>query len=95
MIIDSATLLLLSIIFASLSITEKILYLAVKKKSFLKLKNFISKNKNKIEESIRTNQSMIIDDDNEIQDTIQEIKTIDEVIQITGQIIDLISISNK
>lgn len=95
MIIDSATLLLLSIIFASLSITEKLLYLAVKKKSFLKLKNFISKNKNKIEESIRTNQSMIIDDDNEIQDTIQEIKTIDEVIQITGQIIDLISISNK
>ena len=95
MIIDSATLLLLSIIFASLSITEKILFLAVKKKSFIKLKNFISKNKNKIEESIRSNQSMVIDDDNEIQDTIQELKTIDEVIQITGQIIDLISISNK
>ena len=95
MIIDSATLLLLSIIFASLSITEKLLYLAVKKKSFIKLKNFISKNKTKIEESIRTNQSMIIEDDNEIHDTIQELKTIDEVIQITGQIIDLISISNK
>jgi len=95
MIIDSATLLMLSIIFASLSITEKILFLAVKKKSFIKLKNFISKNKNKIEESIRSNQSMVIDDDNEIQDTIQELKTIDEVIQITGQIIDLISISNK
>ena len=95
MIIDSATLLMLSIIFASLSITEKILFLAVKKKSFIKLKNFISKNKNKIEESIRSNQSMVIDDDNEIHDTIQELKTIDEVIQITGQIIDLISISNK
>lgn len=93
MIIDSATLLLLSIIFASLSITEKILYLAVKKKSFIKLKNFISKNKNKIEESIRSNKSMVIEDDNEINDTIQELKTIDEVIEITGQIIDLISIS--
>lgn len=93
MIIDSATLLILSICFASLSITEKILFLAVKKKSFLKLKNFITRNKDKIEESIRSNQSMYIDD--EFKDAVEEIKAMDDVIELTGQIIDLVSVSNR
>lgn len=93
MILDSATLLILSICFASLSITEKILQHAVKKKSFQKLKNFITKNKNKIEESIRTNQSMYIDDD--LKDVVEEINKMDDVIKLTSEIIDLVSISNK
>ncbi len=71
MIIDSATLLILSVCFASISITEKILKIAVKKKSFVRLKNFITRNKEKIEESIKYNKSITIDD--EFKDVVDEV----------------------
>jgi len=93
MIIDSTTLLLLSIIFATLSISEKAVKILNKKGYLQKLMRFISKNKNKIEESIKSNKSLIVDDDKEIDDIICEIKDMEEIIELTGEMVDLISIS--
>jgi len=94
MIIDSTTLLLLSIIFATLSISEKAIKILNKKGYLTKLSRFISKNKNKIEESIKSNKSLIVDDDKDIDDIICEIKDMEEIIELTGEMVDLISISN-
>ena len=94
MIIDSTTLLLLSIIFATLSISEKAVKILNKKGYLQKLMRFISKNKNKIEESIKSNKSLIVDDDKDIDDIICEIKDMEEIIELTGEMVDLISISN-
>ena len=80
MIIDSTTLLLLSIIFATLSISEKAVKILNKKGYLQKLMRFISKNKNKIEESIKSNKSLIVDDDKDIDDIICEIKDMEEII---------------
>ena len=91
MIIDSATLLILSVCFASISITEKILKIAVKKKSFIKLKNFITRNKTKIENSIKNNQSITIDD--EFKDVVDEVLQVEYITNITHEIIDLVKIS--
>jgi len=91
MIIDSATLLILSVCFASISITEKILKIAVKKKSFIKLKNFITRNKEKIENSIKNNQSITIDD--EFKDVVDEVLQVEYITNITYEIIDLVKIS--
>ena len=91
MIIDSATLLILSVCFASISITEKILKIAVKKKSFIKLKNFITRNKTKIENSIKNNQSITIDD--EFKDIVDEVLQVEYITNITHEIIDLVKIS--
>ena len=91
MIIDSATLLILSVCFASISITEKILKIAVKKKSFIKLKNFITRNKTKIENSIKNNQSITIDD--EFKDVVDEVLQVEYITNITYEIIDLVKIS--
>ena len=91
MIIDSATLLILSVCFASISITEKILKVAVKKKSFIKLKNFITRNKEKIEESIKYNKSITIDD--EFKDVVDEVLQVEYITNITYEIIDLVKIS--
>jgi len=91
MIIDSATLLILSVCFASISITEKILKIAVKKKSFIKLKNFITRNKEKIENSIKNNQSITIDD--EFKDVVDEVLQVEYITNITHEIIDLVKIS--
>ncbi len=91
MIIDSATLLILSVCFASISITEKILKIAVKKKSFIKLKNFITRNKEKIEESIKYNKSITIDD--EFKDVVDEVLQVEYITNITHEIIDLVKIS--
>jgi len=93
MIIDSSLLLVLSIIFASLSITEKILKVAVKNKSFIKLKNFITRNKEKIENSIKNNQSITIDDDDDLKDVIDEVLQVEYITNITHEIIDLVKIS--
>ena len=93
MIIDSATLLILSVCFASISITEKILKIAVKKKSFIKLKNFITRNKEKIENSIKNNQSITIDDDDDLKDVIDEVLQVEYITNITHEIIDLVKIS--
>ena len=93
MIIDSSLLLVLSIIFASLSITEKILKVAVKNKSFIKLKNFITRNKEKIENSIKNNQSITIDDDDDLKDVIDEVLQVEYITNITYEIIDLVKIS--
>ena len=93
MIIDSSLLLVLSIIFASLSITEKILKVAVKNKSFIKLKNFITRNKEKIENSIKNNQSITIDDDDDLKDVIDELLQVEYITNITHEIIDLVKIS--
>ena len=93
MIIDSTTLLLLSIIFATLSISEKAIKILNKKGYLTKLSRFISKNKNKIEQSIKNNSSLIVDDDKEIDDIICEIKDMEEIIELTGEMVDLISIS--
>ena len=93
MIIDSTTLLLLSIIFATLSISEKAVKILNKKGYLTKLSRFISKNKNKIEQSIKNNSSLIVDDDKDIDDIICEIKDMGEIIQLTGEMVDLISIS--
>jgi len=93
MIIDSTTLLLLSIIFATLSISEKAIKILNKKGYLTKLSRFISKNKNKIEQSIKNNSSLIVDDDKDIDDIICEIKDMEEIIELTGEMIDLISIS--
>ena len=94
MIIDSTTLLLLSIIFATLSISEKAIKILNKKGYLTKLSRFISKNKNKIEQSIKNNSSLIVDDDKDIDDIICEIKDMEEIIELTGEMVDLISISN-
>jgi len=91
MIIDSATLLILSVCFASISITEKILKVAVKKKSFVRLKNFITRNKTKIENSIKNNQSITIDD--EFKDVVDEVLQVEYITNITYEIIDLVKIS--
>ena len=91
MIIDSATLLILSVCFASISITEKILKIAVKKKSFIKLKNFITRNKTKIENSIKNNQSITIDD--EFKEVVDEVLQVEYITNITHEIIDLVKIS--
>ena len=91
MIIDSSLLLVLSIIFASLSITEKILKVAVKNKSFIKLKNFITRNKEKIENSIKNNKSITIDD--EFKDIVDEVLQVEYITNITHEIIDLVKIS--
>ena len=91
MIIDSATLLVLSIIFASLSITEKVLLIIVKKKSFLRLKNFVSRNKKIVEDSIKNNKSITIDD--EYTEVINDVLGVEEIVSITHEIIDLIKIS--
>ena len=91
MIIDSATLLILSVCFASISITEKILKVAVKKKSFVRLKNFITRNKEKIEESIKYNKSITIDD--EFKDVVDEVLQVEYITNITYEIIDLVKIS--
>ena len=91
MIIDSSLLLVLSIIFASLSITEKILKVAVKNKSFIKLKNFITRNKTKIENIIKNNQSITIDD--EFKDIVDEVLQVEYITNITHEIIDLVKIS--
>ena len=91
MIIDSATLLILSVCFASISITEKILKIAVKKKSFIKLKNFITRNKEKIENSIKNNQSITIDD--EFKEVVDEVLQVEYITNITHEIIDLVKIS--
>jgi len=91
MIIDSATLLILSVCFASISITEKILKVAVKKKSFVRLKNFITRNKEKIEESIKYNKSITIDD--EFKDVVDEVLQVEYITNITHEIIDLVKIS--
>jgi len=91
MIIDSATLLILSVCFASISITEKILKVAVKKKSFVRLKNFITRNKTKIENSIKNNQSITIDD--EFKDIVDEVLQVEYITNITHEIIDLVKIS--
>ena len=91
MIIDSATLLILSVCFASISITEKILKIAVKKKSFIKLKNFITRNKEKIEESIKYNKSITIDD--EFKDVVDEVLQVEYITNITHETIDLVKIS--
>jgi len=91
MIIDSATLLILSVCFASISITEKILKIAVKKKSFVRLKNFITRNKEKIENSIKNNQSITIDD--EFKDVVDEVLQVEYITNITYEIIDLVKIS--
>jgi hypothetical protein len=91
MIIDSATLLILSVCFASISITEKILKIAVKKKSFIKLKNFITRNKEKIEESIKYNKSITIDD--EFKDVVDEVLQVEYITNITHEIIDFVKIS--
>jgi hypothetical protein len=93
MIIDSTTLLLLSIIFATLSISEKAIKILNKKGYLTKLSRFISKNKNKIEQSIKNNSSLIVDDDKDIDDIICEIKDMEEIIELTGEMVDLISIS--
>ena len=94
MIIDSTTLLILSIIFASLSISEKILHILNKKGHLKKLSVFISKNKNKIEQSIKNNSSLVIEDkDEEISNLLDEPKDMEEIIQLTGQLVDLVSIS--
>ena len=93
MIIDSSLLLVLSIIFASLSITEKILKVAVKNKSFIKLKNFITRNKEKIENSIKNNQSITIDDDDDLKDVIDEVLDVEYITSITHEIIDLVKVS--
>ena len=93
MLIDSTTLLLLSIIFATLSISEKAVKILNKKGYLTKLSRFISKNKNKIEQSIKNNSSLIVDDDKDIDDIICEIKDMGEIIQLTGEMVDLISIS--
>jgi gas vesicle protein len=93
MLIDSTTLLILSIVFASLSISEKILHILNKKGHLKKLSGFISKNKNKIEESIKSNKSLVIEDDPEISDVLNDLKDMEEIIEITGQLVDLISIS--
>ena len=92
MIIDSATLLVLSIIFASLSISEKVLLILVKKKSFIRLKNFITRNKSKIQESIKNSKSITIDD--EYKDVIDELFTVEDIISISYEIIDLVKVSN-
>ena len=91
MIIDSATLLILSVCFASISITEKILKVAIKKKSFVRLKNFITRNKEKIEESIKYNKSITIDD--EFKDVVDEVLQVEYITNITYEIIDLVKIS--
>ena len=91
MIIDSATLLILSVCFASISITEKILKIAVKKKSFVRLKNFITRNKEKIEESIKYNKSITIDD--EFKNVVDEVLQVEYITNITHEIIDLVKIS--
>ena len=93
MLIDSTTLLLLSIIFATLSISEKAIKILNKKGYLTKLSRFISKNKNKIEQSIKNNSSLIVDDDKDIDDIICEIKDMEEIIELTGEMVDLISIS--
>jgi len=93
MIIDSTTLLLLSIIFATLSISEKAVKILNKKGYLKKLTGFITKNKNKIEQSIKNNSSLIVDDDKDINDIIDEIKNMEEIIELTGEMVDLISIS--
>jgi dihydroorotase len=93
MIIDSTTLLILSIIFASLSLSEKVLHILNKKGHLKKLSGFISKNKNKIEQSIKNNSSLVIEETNDIQNIIEEIKDMEEIIQLTGELIDLVSIS--
>jgi len=93
MLIDSTTLLLLSIIFATLSISEKAVKILNKKGYLTKLSRFISKNKNKIEESIKSNKSLVIEETNDIQNIIEEIKDMEEIIQLTGELVDLISIS--
>jgi dihydroorotase len=93
MILDSTTLLILSIIFASLSLSEKVLNILNKKGHLKKLSGFVSKNKHKIEQSIKNNSSLIIEENNDIQNIIEEIKDMEEIIQLTGELVDLISIS--
>lgn len=93
MIIDSTTLLILSIVFASLSISEKILHILNKKGHLKKLSGFVSKNKNKIEQSIKNNSSLVIEDDPEISDVLNQVKDMEDIIQLTGELIDLVSIS--
>ena len=94
MILDTTTLLILSICFTTLSLSEKLLTILNKRGHLKKLTGFVNKNKNKIEASIKSNSSITIDDDPEIKDIIDEIKDMDEIIQITGELVDLISISS-
>ena len=94
MIIDTATLLLLSIVFATLSLSEKLIILLTKKGHLKKLNGFISNNKNKIEASIKNNSPLNVDDDPDIKDILDEIKDMEDVIHITGELIDLIAISS-
>lgn len=94
MILDSTTLLILSIIFASLSLSEKVLNILNKKGHLKQLSKFVSKNKNKIEQSIKNNSSLVIEDeDKQISDILNEVKDMEEIIELTGQLVDLISIS--
>jgi len=67
------------------------LKVAVKKKSFVRLKNFITRNKTKIENSIKNNQSITIDD--EFKDIVDEVLQVEYITNITHEIIDLVKIS--
>ena len=64
---------------------------AVKKKSFIKLKNFITRNKEKIEESIKYNKSITIDD--EFKNVVDEVLQVEYITNITHEIIDLVKFS--
>ena len=90
MVIEPAVMLILGIVFGSISISEKILTIAIRRGYFKKLHAFVFKNKRHIEDSIRSNQSIMLDDD--IITEINETKW-DEIRHVANDVIDLINIS--
>lgn len=59
MIVDSATLLILGIVFTTLSLTERTISILKEKKILEKIQRKITKKKNLIEESIKSNKSIL------------------------------------
>ena len=97
--IDPLIILILSISFNCLTVSTKLLAIANKKGYFKKLNNYVHRNRKKIEASLKSNESIIITDEDvndEVNSFIEDVhnnKILDNVIDLTSNIIDLVSIA--
>lgn len=97
--IDPIVIIILSVGFNCLSLSAKLLDIANRKGYFKKLNRYIHRNRNKIERSIKNNESIFITDEeihDEVNSFIEDVhnnKILDNVIDLTSNIIDLVSIA--
>lgn len=93
MIIDSMIILILGIIFSTLSLTDRCLDILKRKGVFKNISDKIHKKKLILEQAINGGKDIM--EDKEVRRLIGEIKEdIDDVVDLKREIIDLISISS-